>query len=155
MKKFIVVLLIFTSKSLFAQNSNQSNLNNLLDEYVSSIDAADSLMGKKFWSLGKEVSFLHPKGNNYGWDGVRQFYQMFDATFSKRKLVYQNPKWTNYGQVAWVEFNWVFDATFKKDGQKMQSKGRETQIWNSENGKWKLVHVHYSGMPLNGERQGF
>jgi hypothetical protein len=75
--------------------------------------------------------------------------------FSKRKLVYKNPKWTDYGQVAWVEFTWVFDAEFKNDNQKLQTKGRESQIWHKENNKWKLVHVHYSGLPVDGERQGF
>jgi hypothetical protein len=155
MKNLFVILLVLASHQIFAQSKNKSNLNFLLDEYVASIDAADSLMGKKFWSMGKEVSFIHPKGNNYGWKGVKEVYNMFNMVFSKRKLVYKNPKWTDYGQVAWVEFTWVFDAEFKNDNQKLQTKGRESQIWHKENNKWKLVHVHYSGLPVDGERQGF
>ena len=60
-----------------------------------------------------------------------------------------------YGDVAWLTFEWVFDATFKSNNEPLQTKGRETQIWHKEKGTWKLVHVHYSNMPVTGEGQGF
>ena len=80
---------------------------------------------------------------------------MFSTAFTKRKLQYFNEHWTNYGNVAWVEFHRVFDAVFAHNNQPVQTKGRETQIWKKNQGQWKLVHVHYSGMPLNGQEQGF
>jgi len=33
--------------------------------------------------------------------------------------------------------------------------GRETQVYRKVDGAWRLVHVHYSGMPVTGERLGF
>jgi ketosteroid isomerase-like protein len=155
MKKILLILLVLLNHKLFSQSTSNPDLNRLLDRYVASIDAADSLMGSAFWSHSPDVSFIHPKGNEYGWEGVKNFYRMFSTNFSNRKLKYQNPRWVNYGETAWVEFNWVFDAVFKDGGQKMESKGRETQIWNKEKGEWKLVHVHYSGMPVTGKREGF
>lgn len=37
----------------------------------------------------------------------------------------------------------------------MQTKGCETQIWRKSHNEWKLVHIHYSGMPVTGQDQGF
>ena len=55
---------------------------------------------------------------------------------------------------AWSDFYWDFNATFK-DGRPIQTSGRETQVWKKETDGWKIVHVHYSGMPITGEREGF
>lgn len=150
-----VVCLLFTFLSAAAQQKNDKELNVLLDKYVLSINTADSVLAKTFWSSGKEVSFLNPRGNEYGWNGVRNIYAMFGGAFTKRNLRYMEPRWTDYGRTAWVEFSWVFDAVFTSNNQPMQTKGRETQIWKKERVGWKLVHIHYSGMPVTGERQGF
>jgi ketosteroid isomerase-like protein len=64
-------------------------------------------------------------------------------------------KVTVYGYVAWLTFTWVFDAAFKGNNQSIQTKGQETQLWRRRDGQWKLVHVHYSGMPVTGQGQGF
>lgn len=147
---FLAAFLI--SLNLGAQSTD---LNFLLDKYVTSINQADSTLGKKFWSQGKEVSFINPRGNEYGWNGIRNIYAMFEKAFSKRDLKYTNAHWTNYGEFAWVDFNWVFDAEFTANRKTVQTKGRETQIWRKEHNEWKLIHVHYSGMPVTGQNQGF
>ena len=66
-----------------------------------------------------------------------------------------NEKVSVYGDVAWLTFEWVFDATLKVNNQKLQTKGRETQVWRKIKEEWKLVHVHYSNMPVTGQGQGF
>src|SRR5438045_649522 len=48
-----------------------------------------------------------------------------------------------------------FPAKFRKDGSPLTTHGRETQLYRKEQGRWHLVHVHYSGMPITAERQGF
>lgn len=75
--------------------------------------------------------------------------------FAKRELHGSKEKTTIYGDVAWLTFEWVFDATMKADNSPIQTKGRETQLWRKINNQWKLVHIHYSGMPVTGEKQGF
>ena len=60
-----------------------------------------------------------------------------------------------HGDAAWVEFYWDFVAKFKTGGTPLNTKGRETQIFRKLDGGWRLVHVHYSGMPVGGEREGF
>ena len=155
MKKLILFLLLCSTTTLFAQAKQTNALDTLLTRYANSINAADSALGKKFWSQDAEVSFINPLGNEYGWNGVRNIYALFSKSFSKRKLQYANTRWTNYGDFAWVTFNWVFDATVAGNNKAMQTKGHETQFWKKVNGEWKLVHVHYSGMPVAGQGQGF
>jgi len=48
------------------------------------------------------------------------------------------------GAAARSEFRWDFHATLRKDGSAVTTHGVETQIYRKEEGKWRLVHVHYS-----------
>ena len=75
--------------------------------------------------------------------------------FSERKLTITDIAIRVYGDAAWAEFNWDFVARLKKDGSPLNTKGRETQIYRKEPAGWRLVHVHYSGMPISEARQGF
>jgi hypothetical protein len=42
----------------------------------------------------------------------------------------------------------------KHDGSPLKTEGRETQVLRKTDGRWELVHVHYSGMPATGKREG-
>ncbi|MBN1185715.1 MAG: nuclear transport factor 2 family protein [Bacteroidales bacterium] len=64
-------------------------------------------------------------------------------------------RYSIYDDIAIVEFYWVFDAVLKANNAQMQTKGCETQIWRKSHNEWKLVHIHYSGMPVTGQDQGF
>jgi ketosteroid isomerase-like protein len=75
-------------------------------------------------------------------------------TFSKRKLVPKDVLAHVYNDTAWAEFAWDFEATVRSDVTPFRSAGRETQIYRREDGQWRIVHVHYSGMPVSGELQG-
>jgi ketosteroid isomerase-like protein len=77
------------------------------------------------------------------------------GTFSARKLTPKDIAVHVYGDTAWSEFNWDFVATVRKDGTAFHSQGRETQIYHRENGQWRIVHVHYSGVPVAGNLKGF
>ena len=124
-------------------------------QYEQSIDRADTILAAKLWSKGDEISFINPRSTEYGWSGIKNIYKMFADNFTDRKLHGFDEKVTVYGDVAWLTFEWIFDATFKSNNQKIQTKGRETQIWRKEKGIWKLIHVHYSGLPVTGQGQGF
>jgi len=60
-----------------------------------------------------------------------------------------------YGDTARAEFYWDFAAKFRKDGSPVTTHGRETQVYRKEQGRWRLVHVRCSGMPVTEARQGF
>jgi hypothetical protein len=129
--------------------------NTLVAKYVQSIDQADTVLASEVWSHTGEISFINPSGNEYGWNGVKNIYKIFRDYFSTRKLSFFDVKYADYGNVAWLEFYWIFDATLKMNNIPVQTKGRETQIWRKVNYEWRLVHVHYSGMPVTGQGQGF
>ena len=129
--------------------------NSLVSLYTQSIDQADTILASKIWSPTAEISFINPRGTEYGWNGIKNIYKMFHDNFSARKLSFYDLKFSYYGVVSWVTFSWIFDATLKLNGTPVQTKGRETQIWRKINYEWRLVHVHYSGMPVTGQGQGF
>jgi len=129
--------------------------NSLVALYVQSIDQADTILASNIWAPTAEISFINPSGTEYGWNGVKFFYKMFKDNFSTRKLSFFDVKFAYYEDVSWLTFYWIFDATLRTDNSSVQTKGRETQIWKKVNREWRLVHVHYSGMPVTGQGQGF
>jgi ketosteroid isomerase-like protein len=76
-------------------------------------------------------------------------------TFSERKLSPRDISIQMLGDAAVVEFYWDFVAKFRKDGSSITTHGRETQVYRRTPEGWRLVHVHYSGMPVTDQRQGF
>ena len=128
----------------------------LISQYVEAVNKLDLDLARKVWSSGPEVSFIHPRGTEYGLDSVlNNFYGKTMGTFSERQLLPGNADIHVYGDTAWSEFTWTFHATVKNGGPKITTQGRETQVYHKENGAWRLVHVHYSGLPETGKLQGF
>lgn len=144
-----------TSQNTTASLDDSLFFKALVTNYVQSIEKADTTMGSEIWAPTAEVSFINPGGMEYGWEGVKRIYLMFRDNFTSRKLSFYNLKYAYYGNVSWVTFYWIFDGTIKADNSTVQTKGRETQIWKKVNNEWRLVHVHYSGMPVTGKGQGF
>jgi ketosteroid isomerase-like protein len=115
------------------------------------VDAADVKLAARVWDNSPEVSFIHPLGHARGWDEVKSFFtEIMGGYFSARKLTPRDIKVHVYGDAAWAEFDWHFTATQKKDGVKVESDGRETQVYRKAANRWFLVHVHYSALPKSG-----
>ena len=135
----------------------QSNsLRNVINDYAKSVDSLDLSLARKVWSNAPEVTFIHPRGTERGLDHVlHNFYENTMGTFSKRQLLPDKIDIHMYDDTAWSEFTWTFHATFKANGQDITTQGRETQVYHKENGNWRVVHVHYSGLPVSGELRGF
>ena len=132
-------------------------IKHLLATYAASIDKADPQMAEQVFSNGPEVTFVHPLGEEHGRNQIEaDFYRnLMGATFSERTLTPENVSVHIYGNAAWSEFNWDFVAKVRKDGSAYHSQGRETQIYHREHGRWRIVHVHYSGVPVGGNLKGF
>lgn len=129
-----------------------------IDLYLKSIDSGDLDLAERIWVTGPDSSFIHPRGHERGWDEIaRNFYgDTMGATFSQRDLRLAGEVTLQvYGDAAVVEFDWAFDAVFRDNGQPLHTEGRESQVWVKTGEAWKLVHVHYSGPPVTGLREGF
>jgi len=155
---FDIVVPASFSFHLAAQNTGDQadvdQIRNLISDYATAVDTADVTLVKKIWSHSPEVSFIHPLGHEHGVDQVAQnvFAHLMGDTFSERKLSIRDISIRVYGDTAWSEFYWEFAAKLRKDGSPLATKGRETQIYRKEQGQWRLVHVHYSGMPVTEPR---
>jgi ketosteroid isomerase-like protein len=129
----------------------------LIEKYAKSIDGADTALAAEVWLDSPDVSFIHPLGHEHGFQQIKQniYLRLMGDTFSERKLSVRDISVHVYGDAVWAEFYWDFAAKFRKDGSPLTTHGRETQLYRKDQGRWRLVHVHYSGMPVMTERQGF
>jgi hypothetical protein len=158
------LVLINPANSQVEQEKSQSNkiplsdsvfFHSLVAQYAQSIDQADTSLAKKIWAPTAEISFINPGGTGYGWDEVKNIYKIFKDNFSVRRLSFSDIKFAYYGNVSWLTFNWTFDAKLIVNDNPVQTKGCETQIWRKINYEWRLVHVHYSEMPVTVMNRSF
>jgi methionine aminopeptidase/ketosteroid isomerase-like protein len=132
-------------------------IRSLIEKYAKSVDSADTALAAEVWLDSPDVSFIHPLGHEHGFEQIKQnvYTRLMGEMFSERKLSVRDVSVHVYGDAAWAEFYWDFAAKFRKDGSPLTTYGRETQLYQKIKGRWRLVHVHYSGMPVARERQGF
>lgn len=137
-----------------AQNPEtaKTEIRALIDRYTHSIDVADPELGATFWLTSADASFIHPLGEESGWDQIAAdvYRKLMGQTFSKRSLKPSDePVVHVFGDTAVAEFHWDFVATLRSNGSEVHTKGRESQVWVRFQEKgWRLVHVHYSGPPM-------
>jgi ketosteroid isomerase-like protein len=132
-------------------DANRQEIERMIAKYARSIDAADTALAAQIWSQSPDVSFIHPLGHEHGFGQIQRnvYVRAMGDTFSERHLSVKDIAIHVYGNAAWAEFYWDFAARLKKDGSSVNTKGRETQIYRKEQGGWRLVHVHYSAMPVS------
>ena len=131
-----------------------------VDAYLQSIsgETLDLTIAESVWLTAPEASFIHPRGHEHGWDQiVANFYKgtMADQLSNRHLSLANEPTMNVFGDAAVVEFNWDFRAVFRHDGHPLHTTGRESQVWTRTSEGWRLVHVHYSGPPKTGVREGF
>ena len=131
-----------------------------VDAYLQSIsgETLDLTIAESIWLTAPEASFIHPRGHEHGWDQiVANFYKgtMADQLSNRHLSLANEPTMNVFGDAAVVEFNWDFRAVFRHDGHPLHTTGRESQVWTRTSEGWRLVHVHYSGPPKTGAREGF
>jgi len=129
-------------------------IRSLIEKYAKSIDAADTTLAAEVWWDSPNASFIHPLGHEHGFEQIKQnvYTHLMGETFSERKLSPHDISIHVFGDSAWAEFYWDFNAKLRKDGTPLTTHGRETQLYQKIQGRWRLVHVHYSGMSATGER---
>lgn len=140
-----------------SSSAAEGEIRQLVAKYAKSVDDADTSLAAQVWLDSPDVSFIHPRGHEHGFDQIKQnvYTRLMGETFSERKLSPRDVVIHVHGDSAWVEFYWDFAAKFRKDGSPAATHGRESQVyWKTPVG-WRLIHVHYSGMPITKEGQSF
>ena len=121
-------------------------IHHLLGEYAQAVDTVDLKLLAQIWSHSPDVSFIYPLGEEHGFDAIEQhvFEKVMGGMFSARDLKMHDEAIYVNGNSAWSEFRWDFHAILRKDGSAVTTHGVETQVYRKEEGRWRLVHVHYS-----------
>lgn len=129
----------------------------LITKYTRSIDTCDTTLAAEVWLDSPADTFIHPLGHEHSFDQIKQniYERLFGKVFSERQLTAHDISVDVSGNSAVAEFYWDFNATLRKDGKQLTTHGRETQVYIKLNGSWKLAHVHYSGMPVANQLEGF
>lgn len=129
-------------------------IKSLIAKYAKSVDEADTNLASQVWWDSPEASFIHPLGHEHGFEQIKQnvYARLMAGMFSERKLSPHDIAVLVLGDAAVAEFYWDFNAKLRKDGSPITTHGRETQVYRKTSDGWRLVHVHYSGMPMTSER---
>lgn len=141
-----------------ANSSDAQAIQDLISKYAVAANAepVDISAASQVWLDSTEDSLIFPLGEEHGWEEIkRNFYQnTLEAYFSDRKLTISDISVHPYSDSAWAEFHWHFTAKSRRGGSAVETTGVETQIYRkTANGRWALVHVHYSTGPgTRGER---
>lgn len=163
-KRFLIIAIsLLTIQLSYGQNDKRSNaaatlqIQKLLSDYARSVNNMDTALAAKIWATKDSISFIHPRGHEKGWQQVKDnFYvNTMHENFSERNLNIHDVAVRAYKDFAFVEFYWTFNAKLRKGGMPLTTRGRESQVLKKDKNGWKILHVHYSGMPVTGGRQGF
>lgn len=132
-------------------SADRAEIRELIGKYTRSVDAADVKLAAEVWLDSPGVTFIHPQGHEHGFEQIKQdiYQHLMGEVFSERKLTAHDISVDVRGDTAVAEFYWDFAAKLRKDGTPVTTHGRETQIYQRVDGRWRLVHAHYSGMPVN------
>lgn len=145
---------VSSDSSAGESEGTSQEIKSLIAKYAKSVDEADTNLASQIWWDSPEASFTHPLGHEHGFEQIKQnvYARLMGGMFSERKLSPHDIAVQVLGDAAVAEFYWDFNAKLRKDGSPVTTHGRETQVYRKTPDGWRLVHVHYSGMPVTSER---
>jgi len=136
---------------------DKTAIRQLLDTYAKSIDGADIELAATIWATDENRIYIHPRGTERGWSQVvKNFYgETMGRMLDRRRLDIKDVDIEVFGDTAIAVFEWEFHAVLRESGSPLVTHGRETQVLRRRDGAWRIVHVHYSGMPVTAAGRGF
>ncbi len=138
------------SKTLYPNeitNAETEALRGRVQEYFRMVSNLDTQIAQGLWAERDNVSIITPRGHFVGRESImNDFLIKSFSTMQSRHLHSLNEVINIYGQSANVQLYWIFD-TIDAQGEKHQTRGRESLIFAKIDGQWRLTHVHYSRMP--------
>jgi len=154
---FLLTALAAAPYAIAQQSADERAIEALIGRYAQMVDRADLKMADDLFSDAPEVTFIDPLGEDHGRARIESdlIQNLMGTTFSERQLTPKDISVHVYGDTAWSEFQWDFIAKVRKDGSPLHSQGVETQIYRREQGRWRIVHVHYSGAVVSGNLKGY
>jgi ketosteroid isomerase-like protein len=120
----------------------------VLEKYLESVKMADPALASQVWLQSQDISVVTPFGRFTGWESTRDglYVNFLQKAFTERSLRPDNLAITVSGHTAWAVFDWTFTAKLA-DGRPLSSKGWESHVYQKIDGRWVIVHLHYSVPP--------
>ncbi|MFI3290282.1 MAG: nuclear transport factor 2 family protein [Opitutales bacterium] len=113
-----------------------------MNKYFKSVTACDANLIKEVWA-DEKASLINGRGHYFNEEDVINFMTKAFADANNAVLSSISEHIVLLGEdTALVRLYWMWTEAGKKTGR-----GRESLIFNKIDGKWKLVHVHYSPLP--------
>lgn len=153
------------NKAVLPTDSTQSSVNindkqqvlDMVNKYTQTVNKGDSHpeIIDELWEHSPNVSNINIRGHQKGFQEIKEsFYLPLFKVLKDRNLRMvteeREPAVYIFDNTAIVEFYWKIDATIKKGNKHVSMSGRETHVYRKKDCKWKLIHLHYSGMPVKG-----
>lgn len=125
-------------------------VNELLKNYAASVGSCDLQKAGEIWLTDERTMFIHPLGTEYGWQSVKDnFYgKIMGGLFAERRLELRDVQIQIYDDTAVAVFQWDFFAVTRADGKNYETHGRESHVYRRTRDGWKIIHGHYSNMPI-------
>jgi ketosteroid isomerase-like protein len=126
-------------------DQEKQSIQQVFDKYLESVKTADAALASQVWQQSEEVSAVIPLGRFKGWKSIEQdlYVNFLQKAFTERSLKPANLAIDVSGTAAWVVYDWTFNGKLP-DGQAFSSSGWESQVYQKVDGRWAIVHIHYS-----------
>ncbi|MCZ7482882.1 nuclear transport factor 2 family protein [Rhizobium rhizogenes] len=143
--------------SLSATADEKQRVLDIVRKYTRSVNEGDVRpeIIDELWEHSPDVSNINIRGHQKGLEQIKSgFYApLFDVLTDRNLRMVtdeREPAIYIFDNTAIVEFYWKIDAKLKEGGKPISGAGRETHVLRKTDNHWKLVHLHYSGMPVKG-----
>jgi ketosteroid isomerase-like protein len=146
MQVLAAVVLVFVSGPARASEAEDKRaVQQVYERYLESVNRASLEIAAEIWSHAADIIVVTPFGRFQGWESVRNdiYVNFLQKGFSARKLEGNNVAVRVSGNTAWLVYDWTFAAK-TADGQVVNSKGWESQLYQRTKQGWAIVGLHYS-----------
>ncbi len=119
----------------------------VLEKYKETIHTQNEDDFRKIWSQNRECTLISIRRAFHGLDsivddflidGIHKAYTKIDLISESVSINLIEP------DAAIIVFGYHTDSIRRESGEPYGIQGLETQVMIKEDGKWKLVHIHYS-----------
>ena len=131
-------------------------IKNLVGRETAAINGKDLHALSEIWSQDKTILLFDvpPPGRFQGWDQIGRLWKDFFDRVSDIHLAVEAVQADAEGSLGYATYDW--SITGRLGDYPLQDRGQATAIYRKEDGKWRLVHAHYSPVPpaLAGQEKG-
>lgn len=152
MRKWILIAIVVLVSLLNAAcnrgadiDQDKKDIQQVFEKYLESVNTADVALASQVWLQSEDVSAVTPLARFKGWKSIETdlYINFLQKAFTERSLKAENLAIGVSGTAGWSVYDWTFNGKLP-DGQAFSSKGWETHVYQKIEGRWVIVHLHYS-----------